>query len=267
MEILNGYSNDEYHARSEVSSTQLKTIHDHGPMYFRYIADEYNKIRNKDALEFGTMAHTYLLEPKEFEKLYWLENPEGKKIDRRIGKYKDAAKKNAGKKIVTFENQQKLTCMKLSIDNTIAKTESGDIPVSEFINPENSIIEQARVWDHDIGESLRAKADMFYKNVACIDLKTIDCLEETFRGADNDYMQQITARNYDLQAAHYSEGFQTDIFIIIYIEKQTPFRCRVVQLSQAQMKIGYDKFNRALEIYHNCKKTGVWADYIEWEIA
>lgn len=66
-QLIEKMSNEEYHARPEFSSSQLKDMLRSGAhFYSNYILKEVER-ESKTAMDFGTLAHTLFLEPDQFE--------------------------------------------------------------------------------------------------------------------------------------------------------------------------------------------------------
>ena len=66
-QLIQGMSNDEYHARPEYSSSQLKDLlRSAAHFYSNNILKEVER-ETKAAMNFGTLAHTLFLEPEQFE--------------------------------------------------------------------------------------------------------------------------------------------------------------------------------------------------------
>ena len=66
-QLIQGMSNDEYHARPEYSSSQLKDLlRSAAHFYSINIAKEHER-ETKKHLDFGTLAHALFLEPQVFE--------------------------------------------------------------------------------------------------------------------------------------------------------------------------------------------------------
>jgi hypothetical protein len=50
-------------------------------------------------------------------------------------------------------------------------------------------------------------------------------------------------------------------FVFVFVAKVPPYLIQVVELDYEARRIGRDRNNRALEIYADCKRTGVWPSY------
>ena len=77
---------------------------------------------------------------------------------------------------------------------------------------------------------------------------------------------QFVPMGYDLAAAFYERGLsavgKTAMTVFLVQEVYEPFACSLVGLSPAMADIADSKVSRALTIWQECKKTGVWPAYL-----
>ena len=76
----------------------------------------------------------------------------------------------------------------------------------------------------------------------------------------------IVPMGYDLAAAFYERGLaavgNTALTVFLVQEVYEPFACSLVGLSPAMADIADSKVSRALAIWQECKKTGIWPAYL-----
>lgn len=124
--------------------------------------------------------------------------------------------------------------------------------------------EQSLFWsDPDTGVTCRARPD-WLKDLpdltVCTDYKSAaDASPEGFSKA-------IADRGYHMQDPWYIDGIQVALgkparFIFVVQSKTAPYLITVRELSEADRAIGRAKNQRALRIYAECERTGVWPDW------
>jgi hypothetical protein len=83
----------------------------------------------------------------------------------------------------------------------------------------------------------------------------------------DEYTRQIFNLGYDLQAAHYSEGFQKIMggvnreFRFIVQENKPPYAINVIQLQPSALDIAASRMNRAKAIFRQCLIDDRWPGY------
>ena len=268
MEIRNNMCNDLYHQHYAVSSTQLKNLYENGPTFLKHVSDIYDEGRDKEALEFGSMLHELVLEPELFQSKYWVE-PRG--VDRRTKAYKDELSEvmeiaESEERIITpitWKTRNHLECLRQSLLHTKINIAGTYFSIERLVNSKDSAIEQARFWeDKETGIPMRAKADIFYKNMLVIDIKTISVMQDRWTS----YLDHIRQYHYDIQAAHYAAGFQAKGFILIFVEKADPFEVRSIEIECLEGSKGHYKWREAVQTYYECQTCNDWERGIDLEI-
>ncbi|MGA4726266.1 PD-(D/E)XK nuclease-like domain-containing protein [Micromonospora taraxaci] len=121
--------------------------------------------------------------------------------------------------------------------------------------------EQSAFWvDERTGVWRRIRCDYLRANEV-IDLKTCDSAAAEAAGrASANY-------GYHQQADYYLDGVRAldlcpdPAFVFIYVEKTPPHLVHVVQLDGPALAKGAELNARALDIYAECTRTGVWPGY------
>lgn len=129
--------------------------------------------------------------------------------------------------------------------------------------------EQSAFWqDKTTGVWLRARFDRLPEPVegqpfVIVDYKTAASSEpETFAKACADY-------GYFMQAPWYCDAVRTlgihpdPAFVFVVQEKDPPYLVSVCQLDMEAMQLGERLNARAIELYADCSRTGVWPGYTQ----
>lgn len=223
---------------------------------------------NKDtaARRFGRAVHCYVLERSTFKHRYivWDEG------DRRGGDYKEFALRHADKTVLTTDEYQRvLGCAE-------ALFEATDWPLQGFLegaldNDGHVVVPPARcefviVWeDEATGLTCKMRADAMQvqpNSFIGYDAKTTgDAREEAFS-------IEIERMNYDLQAAHYTEGMRRftgreGLFVFGAVEAQPAHGARHYVLGPDHdfIKNGHSKRRYALDLYAKCQRDNRWPRY------
>ena len=225
--------------------------------WYKYLNPDYKSESATPAQILGNALHTYVLEPDEFEKRYFV-IPEFNKVTKEGKERWLKIKSDLGKKeTLSVHQYQALQYMAASLKkNKLA---------SQLI--EKAEIEQSLYWtDPDTGILCKCRPDILRNNLVC-DLKTAqDGSPRSFQYAAFDY-------GYYIQAAMVREALkqlkQTVIndFLFIVIEKSAPYVISIYQLDQASLDKGYQEFKALLARYQQCLKTNDWPAYTIQEIS
>jgi exodeoxyribonuclease VIII len=248
MRLVRNLKADEYHADNEhLSSSDLKLLL-RSPAHF--LEKSLNPAPPTPAMEFGTMAHTFILEPHLFEQEYAV----GPKLDgpRNHNPYKklwDDFKQSEGdRKICAHEEYQQLEKMRDSIlSNKYCKSIFGycEKEVSAFVFRKKS------------------RADLLDETGGFIwDLKTCeDARPENFA-------RDVAKYKYHLSAAYYMDVFseagtkkQIKNFGWIAVEKKAPYNVTVMIATPEMIDVGRAEYRKALGIYEKCLASKSYPGY------
>lgn len=246
-------SNTEYRKREGLASTDIKRMMK-SMAHWKYFKDHPEDETDTASLKFGRAYHKFMLEPYDFDNEY-IVSP---KFDRRTkdGKEQYAAfeKEANGKEIIDEETYEKLTKMREVLYATPY--------VKALINGEH---EKSFFWvDSKTGIKCKCRPDSFGKfgsqNVI-VDLKTTSDAET------DAFMRSAIKYNYDVQAAHYSEGLEEIykkeyIFVFIAQEVNAPYLVNVLQADEFFMQNGRDVRNEMLETYKKCLELDEYPAYM-----
>ena len=257
-------TNEEYHARPELSSSDLKAIRKSFNKWYHH--KHIKKQESTAAMKFGSAYHTYILEPQNFNKEYFVydEKPLNSKsnviynirslyqleidIDdsQSLSELKDllrTSKEEFTEKYPdkSFISQKELDKI-IAMENNLLCTKAG-----ELLGPLNQGITEGSFFFNCLGIECRVRPDKIYNNYI-FDLKTCeDASPEAFA-------KQIANFDYDLSAALYIHGLEkNDIdvngFILLAQEKKAPYFTAPYLLSTECIANGFRKIEQALGIY------------------
>lgn len=294
-------SNADYHAETDhVSGSQLHKLFTTSPASFKYgveTDDEGNPVEQKSrALEFGSCAHTNLLEQSKFEAEYMRGTVKTDQFEGELLTSQKACEswlKNRGIKGYSAKPYPELSAMitaalkpgeKVSILDEIEQAElaaaeasgrnliRGDdydacIKMREvlYMNGEvRNIIgkgaPEVSVFSEIEGVPVKVRFDYIY-DWMIIDYKT------TISAHPEQFGKQCYNAGYYLKMA-----LQHDVFTLAYgrepsavkllaQEKKLPFIPVMYRMSDEQLTIGRLQYRAALQQYRACKERNVWPAY------
>lgn len=241
----------EYRQRPGLSGTQLVKLAKSPAHYKEYVA---NPPEPTPAMEFGTAAHTLVLEPQLFNQQYAIFNGEGTRASK---EYKAFAAAHAGKEILKQDEYDRLLGMQAALKQHALATSL------LFVEPGVSELELH--WsDHDV--ACKGKLDRYLtKGNVIVDYKTAaDASDAAF----NSY--KAKSLGYYLQASHYQSGIKhayqlesVPAFVFVVQETEAPFAIQVYELDPQSVDAAHGKRMELLEMYRVCMETGSWPSYPE----
>ncbi len=204
------------------------------------------------ALEFGRLFHGVTLEPDRVEPLL-IDIPDF------AGKGARAMKaewmlRNAERIPVKPKIRSQLLSMR---DAVYRHPLAGQF----FTGPGRS--EASIVWDDPMGFKAKSRIDRLYPRggaLAIAELKsTRNAQEELFRFDCGQYEYPVEVC-FQLRALDMTQGEYQRPVHFVACEKQEPYRVEVYELTRSERTLGWQKTLKAMEIYAECKRTGVWPD-------
>ena len=238
-----------YHGLKDiVSSSQLKEL-SKSPAHYKAALDAANK--RTPALEFGDAAHTFILQPKEFERRF-VAMPDNIKVKR--GKEFEAFQvSNDGKTILSKDDIEALCGMADSIGKH--KT------AKALLNLDTGIPEMSCFFkESSTGLSCRIRPDFLPGGNIIVDYKT------TENAAPSEFQRSCAKYGYDIQAGFYCLGMEllTGVihkFVFIAQEKKPPYEVAVYEASIDFIDTGRTKAISLLQLLAECRATGIYPGY------
>ncbi|HKY58342.1 MAG TPA: PD-(D/E)XK nuclease-like domain-containing protein [Aeromicrobium sp.] len=222
--IYTDMSNDDYHADTEyLSSTRLK----------RLLPENYKQGGNQDALDFGNLFHTVVLEPEKLADRYLVLDPYKVGVKANGDRADNPTATTAWKKAVTKATEDGLTVVSPADwdkahamrDSVLKHDEARELLNLASAQHEVSVF----VEDPDTGLKLKARFDLLAPMVA------VDAKSTAAKPGAHSLTKAVIDYGYDLSAAHYLHvaelaGLQVDGFTLLFIGKEPPYRVTVADL-------------------------------------
>lgn len=242
-----------YRQRPGLSGTQLVKLAK-SPLHYKHAVD--NPSEPTPAMEFGTAAHTLVLEPQLFSQQYAVFQGEGTRASK---EYKAFALANSAKSILKQEEYQDLQQMLTALQ--------GKQLASRLLFHEQGLNEHEMYWvDPATQVQCKGKLDRYLPDLnIVVDYKTAN---DASAQAFNKY--KAHSLGYYLQAAHYQAGIKhthqlesVPAFVFVVQETEAPFDVKVYELDQQSIDEAHAKRDELLQVYGECMRTGVWYGYSE----
>jgi len=248
--------NEAYHARKELSASQLKKLAESPRIYEAYHVTKTISSEPSAAMRLGTAVHAAVLERSSFHAEYTVCPAECS--DKRTKAYKDwAANVDPAKTVLTDDEYLRIMQCTLAVE----KNETARAILNAATMVEKSFLYE----DFLSGVPCRVRFDALAGDVV-VDLKTVS------DGSADAFTSSVGKFNYHLQAAHYLEGLRTIDhardwrFVFITVETAAPFRCRVFELCEQTMAFAAEQRASLLEDYKRRMATGDWSEPNENEV-
>ena len=114
--------------------------------------------------------------------------------------------------------------------------------------------EQSVIWDEN-GVLCKARPDWLNEEI-CLHVKT------TKRSVNPDTFERLIVNmGYDISLGFYALGIEGPRQVILAIEQDPPYACKLYGLSRAQMDITLSRVHRAINAWRGCAKAGTWPAY------
>lgn len=245
------YNSWQDSARSSVLSPLAR---DEPPAKVKYAID--NPKDSTPAQALGTLCHTAILEPERFLRTF-ARGPDVK-LNTKTGKdeWAKAEADNPGKELIRYHDWMTIEGM---VESVWKRPEHEHIRNVLLACPEREV---TVVWiDEATGVLCRARIDALgFEARMKADLKTTGC------AAVGAFENSIPDYGYHIQAALYQRacdvaGWDVEDSLIIAVEKEPPYLATSLELTGPVIAEGDRQLTKALQIYAECEKTGVWPGY------
>lgn len=245
--ILKGITDEDYNQIPALRATVLKELIK-SPLHARYCMD--NQREPTEALIFGRLLHSFLLENQTFSKNHYF-------LDRKLD-----FRKKEDKELKASLEAQYSNIISLDVAEQLTDMRQAALKNPAVANALKSIsdVELSLIWQSD-SIACKARLDGYSKQLkAIIDIKT--CQDASPRG----FARSLFSYGYHIQAAHYLEGARAcglaaKNFIFIAIEKKEPFACAAYRLETSSLMTAQTLRCDLLEKYSRCEATNRWQGY------
>jgi exodeoxyribonuclease VIII len=232
---------DHYHANAAIGSGDIRRMIRSARLY----ADGIDGLceRESDALKLGIAAHMALLEPDRFAVEYAVK-PAGMSFAKKDGIAWRAAQ--GGKAIIAADDEMHLRYMR-------------DRMPAEVAAIFGLCRKEATVRTEIDGLAVQCRPDLWNIEAgAFYDLKTIPSLEGITR-AVWEHMLYVQVPWY-ARLIERETGRPIKVARLIFVEKEPPYRWRIVELDSDYMELGSQAIDDALAQIHARMRSGCWDD-------
>lgn len=240
---------EEYHANKALSKSALWKIYRRERDYWwEYIQGRKKPQTNR--MRFGTLLHTYLLEPHEFEKRV-VTNPYPNFRSKESREWREKIESEGG--IVVTEND-------IEVCNLLGELIEHDEYAKSLFSQPNKRFEHSFFWEQD-GINLKCRPDMlieFDDFFVAVDVKSTENAEPS--------KWSVTSKNlgYPMSIPITKTGVETVLdkpvkdYLFLVFETKPPYDLVLIKPEPEDEEIGYNSFQIALDKYQHCMKTGYW---------
>lgn len=240
---------DDYHRGPGISRSGLmefkRSLYHY---WYKYLNPDYQPEPPTPAQILGNALHTYLLEPNEFNKRYFV-IPKFNKVTKEGKARWETIKAEIG-------NKQTLSSNQYQVLQAMVESFNKHELASQFL--EKAKVEQSIYWtDKETKVLCKCRPDILHPSVV-VDLKT------TQNGSVQSFSKTIYDYGYHIQEAMIREALQkvkkieVQSFWFIVIEKTAPYVVSTYKLAIEALEKGKEDFKHLLKCYQICLKTNHW---------
>ena len=261
--ILSHLAAEEYHRHPAVSKHGLDDFRK-APSFFKWCREHLQPA--SDALTFGSLYHTVMLEPDLIGQRYITVPREAPRRPTRIQRnakkpsletleaiqwWDEFEIRGAGRTVVDHNDIQLCNQMRVAmLENTACRNALTEL--REFT-------EASLFWeDEKTGVKCRARPDIIRTDDLIVDPKT--CRDAT----ESAFMRAAYEFGYFRQAAMYLDGLEAatgrkgKAFIFLAQETEAPFLCKAYVASPQMIELGRAQIAEDLAMLAQCQKTDTW---------
>lgn len=242
-------TNAEYHARSEISKSDLDLLAK-SPYLLKLKKDGLYKSEATPSQILGSAVHKLVLEPNDFINEFAIEPDLDKRTKDGKAEFEKFVSENQGKMILKadiFETAKIISECVLNMQGTANFLKDGKA-------------EQSYFSEFD-GIKVKCRPDFYNENLGLIvDLKT------TSDGSPNGFMKSIANFNYHIQTAFYSDimqslGKKVNKFLFIAVETKEPYLVGFYELDLAGIEKGRERYKELLNLWKWCVENNNYFQY------
>ena len=247
--ILMNMSNADYHAKEDISASDLKSWVKTCPKVWHQLKYGDGKVDHapvvKKAFRDGELAHAFTLESERAAK------------DFVICPNKTTKAGKAAAEEIIAQGKEPISQAEYDLSSSLAASVHAHPTASKLLSfgqPELSYF----IQDQETGLAVKARPDWICGDVI-VDLKTTG---EGGASPDN-AIKTIARYLYHLQAAHYLEVTKASEFYFVFVEKVYPFAVGVYSLDDDTIAEGRALRSLALKQISQCHTDNYWRGYSE----
>lgn len=247
--------NHVYHASEGISSSMVKKACESMMLYQGLYVTKIIQQPKGDALRFGNLFHTLVLEPNKLEEEYIMLNDS---IDRRTKAGREAYKfvmETAEAKHLIVVTQDEFALAHEMANRAVNDRYATKLLRSPVRQTEISIYKTHPTT----GLQVKVRPDLIVGDV-CIDLKSI----HINRSVDSEWMlehlrREVIKYKYHLSAAMYLEVAGLKEFVWVFVNKAPGYHwVATIRASEQMLSEGEDLYHTAMHRIHNATKDDVW---------
>lgn len=240
-------SNDEYHASSAVSRSDLMLM---SKSPHHYLNKDLIKYKESPSMLVGSLVHTLVLEPNLYKEQYYVAEKVNKSTTKGKERFAEMKLEAAGRIMISESDYLK------------AKNMSGAVLADHIARGiiESCVYEQSYFWqDPEFDISLKSRPDATRGRLA-VDLKTAaDASEYAFQSSAYKY-------GYFMQAAMIREAMRSqdvlmEMFSIVVVESVAPWTVGIYLIEEDDLDLGYQQMRNALSRMNKCLQNNSWPGY------
>lgn len=266
---------EQYHANGAASSSKISAFINRGPAYFhgRYVAKTIPQDQPTEALINGNAFDCLVTEGHKAYGQRYLVKPKGMSFSTTTGKAWKALwgvdADDFGRTIIPYETHEMFLAMRSALlDHPIASQflEAPERVAQATFRIDSEKYEQAIQMRPDIA-SPRPIPGLTDDLAWSLNIKTTADMADWVDTDDLESPRSCTpirTYGYDRQAAldqyvlFQHQDFGKTAHMLAVVEKQCPYRCVVVRMSDAYLDLGFHVTDINLRRIANCYRTGAW---------
>jgi hypothetical protein len=249
--IFEGMSYEEYDKIDAFSSSRARLLEE-SPAMLKYYLNNPEEVNETPSLRLGRAVHAAVFEPEVFKKEFVVAPKFGRTKDEQQAKERFYEANQAKTVLVGDEMEEAI-----GIARAVLASSTGSALLKNIL-PELTIVWQ----DKETGIWCKGRVDAYNKELGVVvDLKTL-----TDSLLDHSLTRILYLRKYYRQLAWYSLGLdalgmQTDLAVIIWVQKKKPYLARFCALNAQAMETGKLEMLSLMREYGDRLKSGEWPSY------
>lgn len=253
------YHADKHTPEPSISSTGVRQMLDCPARFWAHSPHNPDRVvrASTAALNFGSAAHKWLLEPGYFERAFHVTPPGFSRSKTKVMAAEIAeadAAIESGKREISEGDVETIKAMKAALE------------VNPLIRKllANCAVEQSAFWIEQTDNGpvwCRQRSDgLPHSRSFILDYKTCQS------AAPNDVGRSLVNYGYHIQGAHYMAGERAlggdpQKFFLLFQEKTPPYLAEIYEIDDVTLAIGEQKRAEALNAFARCLQSNDWPGY------